>query len=413
MARITPKVPIHPDDDRKKGQASSLWNNLFGWMVSSSAAGAEKKDGGEGAHTFRERYVVLLKEHSSYVESVARKAIENLELCKAKMLADETLRPNAFIEKSIDPLIAEVTAFIEELQKQKNEVKGDIDFFEKAIRSVETYSQFDDENSLCYHIINELILSAQQAVDKDCQILRNYVQHSMETIKDEHKTSYSELIDKKLLPIFEEFEQLRGIKKSDRDDLSHDDVRDVLLWRAGLDDKRAILTELGLFIIDATHPTKTWPLLTEALVQTQELANSSQSSEEMGDAEDKLTSVPATQQTEFLTTLKEYAVKLFELLEGIISFRLEIFREIEKLLIHLKSQAALFEDTTNDTLLFANLLEWIKKTERLLEHKQQQANTREIRTREANTRETSTRETSTRSRPPRKEETTSDSELIQ
>ena len=195
----------------------------------------------------------------------------NLNLLKERLLVEFGQSSHSFIAKAIDPMVLHAQKIVEDLQGRKEsqqDIHEDTTALKKAIDSVRLYNQFNDEKKLRKKIVHETVETVHHAIDKDCEILKNYEVYFLqnEILLTHERDRVEGLLGNKLAPIFHEFDKLR------QQDYQDDDLRKLFMWKSHIDMQRGALTELGLFTVDSLlhHSTQIPPDSEELSVVSQQ-----------------------------------------------------------------------------------------------------------------------------------------------
>ncbi|MDB6080736.1 MAG: hypothetical protein JWO53_8 [Chlamydiia bacterium] len=266
----------------------------------------------------------------------AQKAADGLQLFKDKLTAEFGTAASAFISKSIDPMIKSALRMIDELSDEHADPSS---MYAKAIQSAQLYSQFSDEGKLRRKIISESINATRKAIEKDCQILRNYQHHAFQELSSPESSVVSTL-EKKLAPIFNEFTSLATTSTQTND------LREFFLWQSEIDERRTTLTELGLLFIDVVI----------AKVETV--------SQDVHETEEEQS--PIDRELTALLILEERAFKLFQILDHTKIITSETLTEVSVLLSDLTVEVRSYENRKDLQETIKNILQHIAKVEFLL-----------------------------------------------
>lgn len=348
---------------RDKSGIFSGMGGLFSWVAELITKQAKNSSAQESASLALKRASHLSsKGRTKELLTRAEEIVKKLEFFKEELQQDFGQAAQAFINKSIDPILENAEHLIAEFSTKTGDAEPFSDILERAVQSVELYSQFKDETKLKRKIISEAISTTKLAIEKDFQILRRYQHHALQEFEGDAE-GFKTVLDAKLEPIFKE---LRAIQHADT---KTDDLREFFIWKSQVDEKRNALNELGFLTIDSTLQRKPESLLAIIVDDPKDL-------EELSHIETSL--IAKSKELASLAVLEERALKLFELLEDTTSFHKEIFVEIERLLFDLKAEAESWQEarTTesedDDAILqdtFQGLYESILRAEVLLEER--------------------------------------------
>lgn len=353
------EAPEGNGGDRKAlfSELSQLFSSIAK-LITEDARAEQRMEGSQALKSGRE--ISHLKKTTGELLSNTQAIATNLQLFKEQLIQDFGSSSYAFINKSIDPMIQHASKIIQELYS-KGDCRDNFPvMYEKALQSVEFYSQFNDERKLRRKIITEAIQGTKQAIEKDCQILKHYTQHSIEERKIDSKDALVEALDKKLAPIFQEFFKLEDAE------IDTSDLREFFIWKSYVDERRNALTELGLLTIESLLAAKGLSADSGAKDFDERGEHSTLSVIEKSilDATDQLTA---------LTSLEERVLKLFERLESKEIFSERAIREIETLFSDLNFETKNFEEiaagNSEFTIAFEGIMDCIKRAEALFNEK--------------------------------------------
>lgn len=284
----------------------------------------------------------------------ADRVAKGLQLFKEELIRDFGSASHAFILKSIDPMIVDALRVIEELSLERKGIEQTAsDIRVRAVQTAQLFSQFSDEKKLRRKIMAEAIRATQCAIEKDCQMLRHYQYHTLEEISVPQLTDIREL-EKKLEPIFNEFAEL-ALKR-----VATDDLRQFFMWKSHIDERRAVLVEIGLLTIDTALKKRV--SIDSSEEEREEGALYSEIEENMAENFKELS---------ILNAIEERALKLFEILTSSTVFNQEMYFELEQLLEELKKEAKGFENHLHLQHVFRTVLKQIEKTEHVLSSRQE------------------------------------------
>jgi len=284
--------------------------------------------------SLRGRCISVQFQMAKTVENAAAIAA-SLNLLKERLLIEFGQSSHSFIAKTIDPMVLHVKKIVEELtarqQLKLDSIEGE-DALKKAIDSVSLYTQFSDEKKLRKKIVHETVQAVRRAIEKDCEILKNYELYFLqnEVVLTQDRDQIEELLKRKLEAIFHEFAKLQQQEYQD------DDLRKLFLWKSQIDMQRGALTELGLFTVDSIlHHSTQIPTDTEE-------------------------PTVISQQKIMVEELVDKAQILLHLAESGAHFDLVVFKEMDQLLVELKGQARRIEPTVAEE--FQDVFESVQDT---------------------------------------------------
>jgi hypothetical protein len=270
--------------------------------------------------------------------------IQHLTKLKNELLVEFGSSCSQFVSKSIDPMIQHAEELIVRLSKAENSASLE----EEAIRSVGLYSEFNDEKKLRRKIINEAVHTSRDAIEKDCQVLRNYQHHahlSHKNVTDEQLN----LLEEKLEPVVQQFHSLHLTK------FVSEDIRGFFIWKSQIDEQRAELLERGFQLIDFYFST---------LPGVTKKADSS-SDQDIANLSEELSS---------LTDLEQRVLNLMYILDENEGFTPDEFNEMSQRLHSLKKEAEFLKNSTDSDQhkAFQSLEEALTNTESIFREKKQE-----------------------------------------
>ena len=322
------RVPLLPPDDLKQvkpSKSTGVSSSLYGRQVS------------------LQRQIEQTVQNASVIAS-------NLNLLRERLLVEFGQTSQSFIARSIDPMVQHANKIIKELSSSDpGQPDSEVDDVLKgAIESVRLYAQFNDEKKLRKKIVSETVATTRSAMDKDCEILRNYELHFLQTelLLTPDRDKVEQLLSEKLGIIFREFSKLRAI------DCDSDDLRELFLWKSKIDSQRGALTELGLLTIDSIlqHPTRI-PLETE---------------------EEEEVAIP--RQKDMVDEMLDRAQNLVRLVENGLHFEEPMFDELTRLTTDLKNEMRTIEPNITDEFqdAFNSVQDTIHHLDILMQRKQKE-----------------------------------------
>jgi|GEM_PF-2948501 len=224
---------IQPEEPKKGifSELSSLFRSFSKLITDSTVVGHHP-----GGHS------IVLAKRDDLVAN-AHKMAEDLTKLKNDFFKEFGAPFYSVISKTLAPVIEQAKALGHELQKQKEGGQIQTDFAHQAIQSTEIWLQFCDEKKLKKKIISDAIQATRSVIEKDMQVLRHYQIHALQDA-DLASDEFISRLEVSLEPIFQQFHELVLSK------ITTDDLRQFFHLRAAIDEKRSVLTEQGLHIID-------------------------------------------------------------------------------------------------------------------------------------------------------------------
>lgn len=228
------QLPDNKGDKESEGKRSFLsdFSAFFDSLVSMLVGLGGRAPAAAIPTPIQARVIRPIKKRTDLLKG-AEGCLTHMRVLKVQLLQEFGTSCNQFIVKSIDPMLQHIETLIKRLRDREDSTTLE----EEAIRSVGLYSEFQDEKKLHRKIIAEAVHASYEAIDKDCQILANYLQQAERT----HKNQAEHLLE----AILSDFRELR------RQAFTGADIRALFIWKSALDQKRAELSENGFQLIDS------------------------------------------------------------------------------------------------------------------------------------------------------------------
>jgi hypothetical protein len=302
--------------------------------------------------------ITLRQQRTEEVVETAKNVCADLEEVEKRLSLEFGSKAASFISKCIHPMIIHAKELIADLTTESNKDDSYSSLLEKAIESVELYSQFSDESRLKRKIVEDAQVFIRQTIEKDMEMLQNYKKHALDKaeISTSEKKERAKLIDRFLYPIFSE---LKGMAISK---VETDDLHAFFIWKTSVDDRRNALVELAF-------------LTTDGLVGDSEPVEpeDEESSFGISEVEQKLQEYAYI--LSILSHLESQAAEFIIHLENLPEGDFETLLLIEQLLIDLKNESNGFTALPVDSIKirndFVQLQKSIQRAEGLLQaHKE-------------------------------------------
>lgn len=233
-----PVSPPENEPPKDKKQEATFMSGILDWLgtVITDAARADSVDPITHAHE-----ISLITERQSKVAQSAKMIADDLKEVKTRLIEEFGPGAASFIAKCIDPMISHLTTLIEDLAAS-NRLSGSFDeFLNYAIERVKYYSGLDEKKLKIQIVLNAHGL-VEQAIQKDIDVLSNYKIHMLE---GKHAQEGIAKLEHMLQPIIRELQTMAATR------LETDNLRQFFRWKQNVDEKRNILIEMGLFVIDS------------------------------------------------------------------------------------------------------------------------------------------------------------------
>ncbi len=307
-------------------------NTFLSWIAELITKQAKASVKSKSKESIKDTHDIALKQQSEVIKNAA-KVIARLEETKFRLTEQFGSSARGFIAKSIDPMIAHAHQLICDLADGKTDEKGTI--LDQAVKAVELYQGFSNEERLIEKIIEESQALTLQAIEKDIDMLFRYQIQALDENMGISEGLIANELEMHLLPIFHELKALCEIKKEITD------LHEFFLWKSFIDDKRDALVNLGFFTID-TIISKVAPDFAQ------------RSFDQEFDDEDDTHSIPKIKQ---LSSIEERVLSLHEDLETrTLSLNEATIQEIENVLSDLKSYIDdFYENEKEDSKVRKNL----------------------------------------------------------
>lgn len=190
--------------------------------------------------------ITLRQQRTEEVVETAQNVCADLEEVEKRLNLEFGSKATSFISKCIHPMIVHARELIADLTTDVNKDDSYSGLLERAIESVELYSQFSDESRLKRKIVEGAQVFIRETIEKDMEMLQNYKKHALDEsgLSISEKKERAKLIDRFLYPVFSE---LKGMAISK---VETDDLHAFFIWKTSVDERRNALVELAFLTTD-------------------------------------------------------------------------------------------------------------------------------------------------------------------